>query len=77
MIDPYMIIFKEPSKEKALLILHVMTEMHLYFGKTKKISCMVMSKCICSADLFVGQHLIFIRFGTKLYRQVVVKELGF
>ena len=28
-----------------------------------------MSKCMWSADLFVGN--IFIRFGTKLYRQVV------
>ena len=40
-----------------------------YFRKTKKISCMVMSKCMWCADLFVGQH--FNRFGTKLYRQVV------
>ena len=30
---------------------------------------MVLSKCIRCVDLFVGQH--FIRFGTKLYRQVV------
>ena len=29
---------------------------------------------MCSADLFVGQH--FIRFGTKLYRQVVGIPMG-
>ena len=29
-----LILLKEPSREKALLTLHVMTEMHFYFGKT-------------------------------------------
>ena len=28
-----LILLKEPSREKALLTLHVMTEMHFYFGK--------------------------------------------
>ena len=35
---------------------------------------MVLSKCMGCADIFVGQH--FIRFGTKLYRQVVVIPMG-
>ena len=38
------ILLKEPSRETALLTLHVMTEMHFYLGK--KISSMVMSKCM-------------------------------
>ena len=29
-----LILLKEPSREKALLTLHVMKEMHFYFGKT-------------------------------------------
>ena len=41
------ILLKEPSREKALLTLHVMTEMHVLLRKNlKKISCMVMSKCM-------------------------------
>ena len=35
---------------------------------------MVMSKCMWCADLFVGQH--FIRFCTRLYRQVVGIPMG-
>ena len=62
-------LLKEPSREKDLHTLHVMTGMHFLLRKKIKISCMVMSKCMCCADRFVGQH--FIRFGTKLYRQVV------
>ena len=57
----------DPSIEKALLPLHVTTETH--FLLWKKISCMVLSKCMRCADLFVVQH--FNRFGTKLYIQVV------
>ena len=51
-----------------------MTEMHFLLKKNLKISSMVVSKCMCCADLFVGQH--FIRFGTKLYRQVVGIPMG-
>ena len=41
-----LILLKEPSREKALLTLHVMTEMHVLLQKkTKKISCKVISKC--------------------------------
>ena len=32
--DKYIDLLREPSREKALLTLHVMTEMHFYFGKT-------------------------------------------
>ena len=37
---------KEPPREKALLISHVMTEMLFLLRKNLKISCMVMSKCM-------------------------------
>ena len=40
----------------------------------KKISCMVLPKCMQCADLFVRQHVI--QFGTKLYRQVVWIPMG-
>ena len=36
--------------------LHVVTEMHFLLQKNLKISCMVVSKCMRCADLFVGQH---------------------
>ena len=62
-------LLKEPSREKDPHILHFMTGMHFLLRKKIKISCMVMSKCMCCADRFVGQR--FIRFCTKLYRQVV------
>ena len=32
--DKLIDLMKEPSREKALLTLHVMTEMHFYFRKT-------------------------------------------
>ena len=50
---------------------------HLLFFTPKnkmKISCMVMSKCMLSADRFVGQHFYLI--CTKLYRQVVGIPMG-
>ena len=52
---------------------HVMTEMHFLLLKNLKISCMVMSKCIALTFLLDN---IFIRFGTKLYRQVVGIPMG-
>ena len=42
--------------------------------KNLKILCMVLSKCMWCAELFAGQN--FIRFGTKLYRQVVGIPMG-
>ena len=44
--DNLLILLKEPSREKALLTLHVMTEIHFLLQKTLKISCMVVSKCV-------------------------------
>ena len=42
--------------------------------KRLKIACMILSKCMWCTDLLVGQH--FIRFGTRLYRQVVGIPMG-
>ena len=69
-----MILLKEPSREKALLTLHVMKEMHFYFRKTKRYhawSC----QNVCDALTFLLVN-IFIRFGTKLYNQVVWISMG-
>ena len=49
--------------------MHVMTEMHFYFGKPKTYhawSC----QNVCDALTSLLDN-IFIQFGTKLYRQVV------
>ena len=52
--------------------LHVMTEMHFYFGK----KCHAWScQNVCDALTFLLDN-IFIRFGTKLYRQVVGIPMG-
>ena len=56
---------KEPSIEKALLTLHVTTETHFYF----------LCQNVCDALTFLLDN-IFIRFGTKLYRQVVGIPIG-
>ena len=64
-----LILLKKPSREKALLTLHVMTETHFYFRKPKKYhawSC----QNVCDALTFLLDNN-FIRFGTKRYRQVV------
>ena len=69
-----LILLKEPSREKALLTLHVMTEMHFTSEKPKKYyawSC----QNVCDALTFLLDN-IFIRFGTKLYRQVVGIPMG-
>ena len=65
-----LILLKEPSREKALLTLHVMTEMHFYFRKAAW-SC----QNVCDGLTFLLDN-IFIRFGTKLYRQVVGIPMG-
>ena len=63
------ILLKEPSREKALLTLHVMTEMHFFTTEKPK-------------NIMHGHALTFlldnnfIRFGTKLYRQVVGIPMG-
>ena len=70
-----LILLKVPSREKALLTLLVVTEMHsLLQKKTKKYhawSC----QNVCDALTFLLDN-IFIRFGTKLYRQVVGIPMG-
>ena len=60
----------------ALLTLHVMTEVHFYFGKKLEFFflCMVMSKCMRCANLLLDN--IFIQFGTKMNRQVVGIPMG-
>ena len=65
---------KETSREKAFLTLHVMTEMHFLLQKTRKYhawSC----QNVCDALTFLLDN-IFIRFGNKLYRQVVGIPMG-
>ena len=65
---------KEHSIEKALLTLHVTTETHFTSEKSKKYhawSC----QNVCDALTFLLDN-IFIRFGTKLYRQVVGVPMG-
>ena len=65
---------KEPSIEKALLILHVMTETHFFTFKPKKYNAWSCQN-VCDALIFLLDN-IFIRFGTKLYRQVIVIPMG-
>ena len=66
------ILLKEPSIEKALLTLHVTTETRFFTSeKPKKYHTWYCQRC---ADLFVWQ--IFIRLGTKLYKQVVGIPMG-
>ena len=70
-----LILLKEPSREKALLTLHVMTEMHFFFGKNLKKYHAWSCQNVCDALTFLLDN-IFIRFGTKLYRQVVGIPMG-
>ena len=65
----------EPSREKALLTLHVMTEMHFLLQKRPKKYHAWSCQNICEALTLLLDN-IFIRFGTKLYRQVVGIPLG-
>ena len=62
-----LILWKEPSVEKALLTLHVMTEMHFLLSKNLKNIMHGLVK-MCDALTFLLDN-IFIRFGTKLKRQ--------
>ena len=65
-----LVLLKEPSREKALLTLHVMTEMHFLLQKNLKKYHAWSCQNVCDALTFLLDN-IFIRFGTKLYRQVV------
>ena len=65
---------KKTSIEKALLTLQVITETHFYFGKT-----IIYHAWSCQNAWDVLVFLldnIFIRFGNKLYRQVVSVPMG-
>ena len=70
-----LILLKEPSQEKALLTSHLMTEMHFYFGKKTKKYHAWSCQNVCETLTFLLDN-IFIRFGTKLYRQVVGIPMG-
>ena len=65
---------KEPSRQKALVTLHVMIEMHFYFGNPKRYHAWPCQN-VCDALTFLLDK-IFIRFGTKLYRKVVGIPMG-
>ena len=64
-----MILLKEPSTEKALLTLHVMTEMHFLLPK-KTLKIYHAWSCQNVSEAFLLDNNC-IQFGTKLYRQVV------
>ena len=70
-----MILLKEPSREKALLTLNVMTEMHFLTSENPKKYHAWTCQNVCDALTFLLDN-IFIRFGTKLYRQVVGILMG-
>ena len=65
-----LILLKEPSREKALFTLHVMTEMHFLLQKSLKKYHAWSCQNVCDALTLLLDN-IFVRFGTKLYRQVV------
>ena len=70
-----MILLKEPSREKALLTLHVMTEMHFFTSEKPKKYHAWSCQNVCDALTFLLDN-IFIQFGTKLYKQVVGIPMG-
>ena len=73
--DKLLILLKEPSREKALLTLHVMTEMHFLLRKNLKIIMHGHVKMYVMCLTFLLDN-IFIRFSTKLYRQRVGIPMG-
>ena len=73
--ETYLILLKEPSREKALFTLHVMTEMYFFTSKKAKKYHAWSYQNVCEALTFLLDN-IFIRFGTKLYRQVVGIPMG-
>ena len=66
--DKLIDLMKEPSIEKALLTLHVTTETH--FLLLKNLKNIMHGQNVCDTLTFMLDN-IFIRFATKLYRQVV------
>ena len=61
--------------DRALLNLHVMTEMHFLLQKNLKKYHAWSCQNVCDALTFLLDN-IFVRFGTKLYRQVVGIPMG-
>ena len=70
-----LILLKEPSIEKAFLTLHC-NDRNVFFTleKSKKYHVWTLQN-LCDALTFLLENF-FIRFGTKLYRQVVVIPMG-
>ena len=62
-----LILLKKPSRKKALLTLHVMTEMHFFTSEKPKKYHASSCQSVCDALTFLLDN-IFIRFGTKLYK---------
>ena len=60
-----LILLKEPSREKALLTLHVMTEMRFLLRKKNLKNHAWSCQNVCDALIFLLDN-IFLRFGTKL-----------
>ena len=72
-----LILLDEPTREKALLTLHVMTEMHFLLRKNlKNIMHGHVKMYVMRWPLGWTLFLFDIRFGTKLYRQVVGISMG-
>ena len=65
-----MILLREPSIEKALLTLHVTTETRFFTAEKPKKYHAWSDQNVCDALTFLLDNIL-IRFGTKLYRQVV------
>ena len=73
--DKLIDLIEVPSREKGLLTLHVVTEMHFLLQKNLKKYHAWSCQNVCDALTFLLDN-IFIRFGTKLYRQVVGIPMG-
>ena len=72
-----LILLKGPSREKAIFILHVMTEMFVCFFTSENPRKYHAWSCqnACDALTFLLDNT-FIRSGTKLYRKVVGIPMG-
>ena len=69
-----LILLKEPSIETALLTLYVTTETHILLQKKTTKYHALSCQNVCDALTILLD--IFIRFRTKLYRQVVGIPMG-
>ena len=70
-----LLLLKEPSRDKAHLTLHVMTEMHFLLQKNLKNIMHGYVKMYEMGRSFCWTTFLF-DFGTKLYRQVVGIPMG-